>query len=237
MLSCFRGDLQYASNNASCTALFIDAENISYKWAARIVGIAKEKGEVFVKEAYANWREPALKNWVEQARKFGLSPVDCFSTAKRNSLDIALTVGAMDTCLTCPWITTFVLATNDGDFSALANYLLKKGRTVVGVGTDAASGYFRAAVSEFYELRGDIPALARTSALDAKAVNVLKRYTCKGGWFTGSQLRQYLDASGLRAFNVKDVGFEKWLTATGMFDVRKPNNRPPSLFRLKKEYQ
>lgn len=134
-------------------ALFIDAENVSRAFARRLMRLAEEEGEPCVREAYGDFANPSVSGWVRPARELGIRPCEQPSGGrKKNSADCALTVGAMDARFTRPDIGTFVIATSDGDFSALVAYLTRAGIRVVVAGAATAPKCLRACATRFVEL-------------------------------------------------------------------------------------
>lgn len=240
MMSQNEGMAAEMSKSKARIALLIDAENIPSARAAGVVEIAQSEGEVLISEAYGDWSNPTIKGWVDQVRLLGIRAVEQVSTGKKkNSADCAFTVGAMDIHFTCPWVNTFVLATSDGDFTALASYLIRAGHRVVGIGTENAPRYFRASVSEFFEVEDGVPAPLWADDdrnVDERAREVLCQIGRAGAWHTGGELCKALADAGIE-IDFKKMGFsgfEKWLKATGMF---KADGQSPTYFKLKKEYR
>ena len=77
-------------------AIFIDAENVGPSFSTQIFGYARSLGEVTVREIYGSgislneWGDSLLENTIHT--NFTLRP-----NRYKNSSDIALTIGAMET--------------------------------------------------------------------------------------------------------------------------------------------
>jgi uncharacterized LabA/DUF88 family protein len=136
-------------------ALYIDWENIKYSlWnrdgrapnALTLKEAASAYGRVVVAKAYANWQEAQHQADPNDLYSAGIEPIyvptrtynttDSLkaATRRKNSVDIKLTVDAVDYCLMNPNIQSFVLVTGDGDFVHLVNSLRSRGKQVVVVG-------------------------------------------------------------------------------------------------------
>ena len=133
-------------------ALFIDADNISFKFGKQIFDALEHRGEIFIRRIYGNWEKPSLRGWNDCILNFSLRPVQQidFATGK-NATDMSLTIDAMDV-LHGGKAEVFALVSNDSDFTPLAIRLREGGMNVIGLGGGQVSNSFRAACSEFIEL-------------------------------------------------------------------------------------
>ena len=133
-------------------ALFIDADNISFKFGKHIIATLESRGELFIRRIYGNWEKPSLHGWNDCIRDFALRPVQQtdFVTGK-NATDMSLTIDAMDV-LHRDNVEIFALVTNDSDFTPLVIRLREGGMNIIGFGNANASNAFRAACNEFIDL-------------------------------------------------------------------------------------
>ncbi len=136
-------------------ALYIDWENIKYSlWnrdgrapnALALKEAASGYGRVVVAKAYANWQEAQHQSDPNDLYSAGIEPIyvptrtyasnDATQAAirRKNSVDVKLTVDAVDYCLMNPNIRNFVLVTGDGDFIHLVNALRSRGKQVIVIG-------------------------------------------------------------------------------------------------------
>lgn len=136
-------------------ALYIDWENIKYSlWnrdgrapnALALKEAAAGFGRVVVARAYANWQDAQHQADPNDLYSAGIEPIyvptrtyasnDALKTSvrRKNSVDVKLTVDAVDYCLMNPNISKFVLVTGDGDFIHLVNALRSRGKQVVVIG-------------------------------------------------------------------------------------------------------
>lgn len=150
-----RKELEAKNGSASDVALYIDWENIKYSlWnrdgrapnAIALKEAAAGFGRVVVARAYANWQDAQHQADPNDLYSAGIEPIyvptrayapnDAMQTAirRKNSVDVKLTVDAVDYCLMNPNIRKFVLVTGDGDFIHLVNALRSRGKQVVVIG-------------------------------------------------------------------------------------------------------
>ncbi|MGR3291981.1 MAG: NYN domain-containing protein [Paracoccaceae bacterium] len=125
-------------------ALLIDGENISSSLADAIMSVAVKLGEVTVKRIYGNFR--ALPSWeaVPGYRQM-------HSGIGRNSADMLLAIEAMELA-SSGLISTFAIATSDGDFGHLATHLRESGFNVIGIGEEKAPDSFRKSCTKFEQI-------------------------------------------------------------------------------------
>ena len=124
-------------------ALFIDLENIALgvrdaKYSSfeisKVLERLVEKGKLIVKKAYADW-----ERYQEYKRPFheaGIELIDIPQKRYRgkNSADIKLVVDAMELAAAKEYVTIFVIASGDSDFTPLVSKLKENDKYVIGVG-------------------------------------------------------------------------------------------------------
>ena len=133
-------------------AVFIDAENISAKYAARLIEEAANYGDVIVRRVFADWSSPNVQAWKETVARHSLIAGQQFSAVKgKNSGDISLIINAM-VVLFEKDIDVFCLASSDSDFTRLVQELREREKTVVGFGLKQTAQAFVNAFSEFIYL-------------------------------------------------------------------------------------
>ena len=133
-------------------AVFIDAENVSSKFADKIMEEASNYGDVIIKRAFADWSNGAVEPWRTAVSKHSIIAEQQFSAVRgKNSGDIALIIDAM-VVLFEKNIDVFCLASSDSDFSRLVQELRERGKTVVGFGKKITKQEFVNAFTEFIYL-------------------------------------------------------------------------------------
>lgn len=135
-------------------AILIDAENVSYKNANKIMEIMSAKGDIILREVIADWtkfakskiigtemlhkiscREHLVDGWRKESAKFSMTPIQQFNyVPKKNASDMAMAIEAMKILYEKNYIDIFCLVSNDSDFTRLAQELRGHNKLVVGMG-------------------------------------------------------------------------------------------------------
>jgi len=150
-------------------AVFIDAENISAKYAARLIEEAANYGDVIVRRVFADWSSPNVQAWKETVSKHSLIAEQQFSAVKgKNSGDISLIINAM-VVLFEKDIDVFCLASSDSDFTRLVQELREREKIVVGFGLKQTAQAFVNAFSEFIYLDNSDTAVEKGKLSEKKA--------------------------------------------------------------------
>ncbi|MBR3863718.1 MAG: NYN domain-containing protein [Clostridia bacterium] len=136
-------------------AVFIDAENISARFADKIFAEASTYGDVIIRRVYADWSSPNVQAWKDVVNKHSLLAEQQFSAVKgKNSGDISLIINAMIVLFERD-IDVFCLASSDSDFTRLVQVLREREKAVVGLGLKQTAQAFVNAFSEFIYLDSD----------------------------------------------------------------------------------
>jgi uncharacterized protein (TIGR00288 family) len=129
-------------------ALFVDFENLALGARDRgveldlgvVMDALSERGRVVVRRAYADWNlftdhRPGLVaqriELIEIPQRTGM--------VRKNAADIKLAVDALELAFERDFITTFVIASGDSDFTPLVLKLRELNRRVVGVGIEGST--------------------------------------------------------------------------------------------------
>src|ERR687896_1893794 len=129
-------------------ALFIDFENLAIGARDRggdidmsvIMDALSERGRVVVRRAYADWnlfsdhRAGLMSERIEMIeipQRTGI--------IRKNAADIKLAVDALELAFEREFITTFVIASGDSDFTPLVLKLRELNRRVVGIGVEGST--------------------------------------------------------------------------------------------------
>jgi uncharacterized LabA/DUF88 family protein len=139
-------------------AVFIDADNVSYKHFQRVLREARSMGEPTIIHAYGN--SPVVKKWVTAGA--GIHVVERptqAGTRSRNSADISLIIEAVDRANEYDHL---CLVTSDADFTLLAKHLRNKGKAVTVFGGSKTKKCLRRAVTKFVNL--EVPSRVQTAS-------------------------------------------------------------------------
>lgn len=116
--------------------LYIDADNISHKYAEKLFQEIELYGNFFVKKIFADWSKTETKSWAKIIEKYGLEPIQCFRHNKKQSTDIYLITQVINDTYFLPRINHYILATSDSDFIHLCQNLKKLGKQLTIFGND-----------------------------------------------------------------------------------------------------
>ncbi|HVF54463.1 MAG TPA: NYN domain-containing protein [Actinomycetota bacterium] len=129
-------------------ALFIDFENLAIGARDRgetldmaiIMNALSERGRVVVRRAYADWNLFAdmRQNLVAQRIEMIEIPQRT-GMVRKNAADIKLAVDALELVFERDFLTTFVVASGDSDFTPLVLKLRELNKSVIGVGVEGST--------------------------------------------------------------------------------------------------
>jgi uncharacterized protein (TIGR00288 family) len=136
------------ANDEERLALFVDFENLAIGARDRgeefdfgvIMDALSERGRVVVRRAYADWnmfsdyRSELVSQRIEM-----LEVPQRTGFVRKNAADIKLAVDALELAFQREFITTFVIASGDSDFTPLVLKLRELNRRVVGVGVEGST--------------------------------------------------------------------------------------------------
>lgn len=144
----------FLMNNA---AVLIDAENIGPRHIKEIFDELNTKEiNLKIKRAFADWTHPSLptSDWRKVLNTYAIRPTHLFNFSNgKNASDIQLVIFSMQTLYEHQDIDTYILVTNDSDFTPLVLALKENGKHVIGYGGESASVSLENACDEFYTIK------------------------------------------------------------------------------------
>ena len=133
-------------------AVLIDAENISSANAKQIFDTMSTYGEVTIRQIFADWSMPQVKNWREEIANYSIIANHQFSfVSGKNTSDLSLVIQAM-IILYEKDVDTFCIVSSDSDLTRLVQELRERNKEVIGMGSRPAINSFVNAFSEFIYL-------------------------------------------------------------------------------------
>jgi uncharacterized protein (TIGR00288 family) len=129
-------------------ALFIDFENLAIGARDRggeidmavIMDALSERGRVVVRRAYADWNLFSDHRAGLMAERIEMIEIpQRTGIIRKNAADIKLAVDALELAFEREFITTFVVASGDSDFTPLVLKLRELNRRVVGIGVEGST--------------------------------------------------------------------------------------------------
>ncbi len=136
-------------------AVFIDAENVSFRHFDSILEQLKDVGLLATVKVYGNWSNNLLNGWKRLAKLHDLEKIHQDQTGK-NAADMVLVMDVIEFMHYRLDIDAFCLVSSDSDFSQLSLRLRGRGKTVLGFGEAKSPIDYRKTFSEFTVL-GALP--------------------------------------------------------------------------------
>ncbi len=146
--------------NGNRVAVLVDYENLVIEYRkkfgkaevidwADVIDFSRQFGKVLVKKAYADFRGELPDR--DNLMRLGFDPVTVPKKQGKNGVDVKIAVDALDILVVKDTkIDTLVIASGDGDFAPLVNYLKDFGKTVIGIGIHGSIAEFlRCACHDF----------------------------------------------------------------------------------------
>jgi uncharacterized LabA/DUF88 family protein len=136
------------ANDEERIALFLDFENLAIGAKERgetldisvIVEALTERGRVVARRAYADWNLFADYRQSLVAERIEMIEVpQRTGIVRKNAADIKLAVDSLEMAFEREFITTFVIASGDSDFTPLVLKLRELNRRVIGVGVEGST--------------------------------------------------------------------------------------------------
>ncbi len=181
-------------------AVLIDYDNFNnelyLEWLYKAINKMSPSVRLLVNNAfYSNLGDTKLNR---KLQKFELTPIMQINHSDmKNATDIKMTIEAMK-LLDNDCIDTFVIASNDSDFSAVVDYLKFKGRLIIGASTKDVSSQYKKRFDEFIDLNAMINQNnSKETIFDDKDPRINELLT---------QIQKIMDASDKEYIHLSDVG-------------------------------
>lgn len=135
-------------NDEERIALLIDFENLALGARDRggtldlavIMDALSERGRVVIRRAYADWNLFTEHRAALVAQRIDLIEIpQRTGMVRKNAADIKLAVDALELAFEREFVTTFVIASGDSDFTPLVLKLRELNRKVIGVGVEGST--------------------------------------------------------------------------------------------------
>ena len=136
------------ANDEERIALFVDFENLAIGARERgevlnmsvIIEALSDRGRTVSRRAYADWNLFSEHRQGLVAERIEMIEVpQRTGMVRKNAADIKLAVDALEMAFTRDFITTFVIASGDSDFTPLVLKLRELNRRVIGVGVEGST--------------------------------------------------------------------------------------------------
>ena len=168
-------------------------------------------GEVNIRRAYGDWKNPSLKGWESKLFDYSLEPIHQppYTTTK-NASDIKMTVDIMKIMCQSSFIDYIALATSDSDFTPLVTEIKSQGISVLGFGEEKTSNVLQKACSEFIELghKEQVSDLHTNIKLINILVNAVRHKKGDDEYAYVSDVGTYL--KNQNSISAKKYGYKTW---------------------------
>ena len=111
-------------------AIYIDADNVSYKSVEEILARANNCN-VIIKKIYADWTHESMKRWAVKAKKYGFQGIQCFGNERKQTSDVYMVTDIINDLYNNKFIEMVILATSDIDFTHLCHIIKQKNKKLV----------------------------------------------------------------------------------------------------------
>ena len=111
-------------------AIYIDADNVSYKSVEEILDRASNCN-IIIKKIFADWTDESMKKWAVKSRKHGFQGIQCFGNERKQTSDIYMVTDIINDLFNNKFIEMVILATSDIDFTHLCHIIKEKNKKLV----------------------------------------------------------------------------------------------------------
>lgn len=198
-------------------AVLIDVENTSVNHIPAIFDtLKKHKIDAYIKQAYGDWSNNALKFWPNILNSYAIRPIHCFSIGSKNITDMRLIIDTMD-LLHKEKLDGFCIVSSDSDFTPLALRIRENKLLIYVFGKNNTKKEFKEACDKFFNVnnlvKGNISqSSVNNDILDRAILNVIykaiKDNKDNDGWANFSTVAQYLKES-YPDFEPSQYGYSK----------------------------
>ena len=112
------------------TTIYIDADNVSYKFIDDIINKSKQYN-VISKKIYADWTQENMKKWAERAKRHGFEGIQCFGNNFKQTSDIYMVTDIINDIYSNNYLDCIILATSDIDFTRLCQIVKIKNKKLI----------------------------------------------------------------------------------------------------------
>lgn len=130
------------------TVVLIDAESVDASHCSSIVSQSKKAGEVAEMRYYARQKDSHTKAWKDAAKENDIKPILMAGNPEHNKIDNKLIKDAKRILRENKSIDIFCIASRDGDYTELVNFLRENKKRVVVLATRDTSQKLKDSASE-----------------------------------------------------------------------------------------
>lgn len=142
------GEPEKSSIMKKNTMIFIDAESISANHCSKIIGQCKGVGEIYEARYYALQNDNSTVAWKSMAKQYSIKPILMYGAPEHNKIDNKIIKDIKRIVETNKSIDIFCIASRDGDYCEIVEYLRKRKKRVVILATKNTSKRLKGKASE-----------------------------------------------------------------------------------------
>ncbi len=130
------------------TMVFIDAESVSADKCPGIVGQSKSAGEIYEIRYYARQKDNSTVAWKDMAKQYGIKPILMAGEPQKNKIDNKIIKDIKHILETNKSIDVFCIATRDGDYKEIVEYIQQRKKRAIVLATKNTSESLKDSASE-----------------------------------------------------------------------------------------
>lgn len=120
-------------------AVFIDGDNISYKYIPNILNEIKTYGRIIINNIYCDWSDKQNDKLRQASINSGINNCHCDKISGKNSTDIKLMVDLMKTLYTMDHISLYYIVTSDSDYRHVIPEIKMKNKKIHVIGKEQSN--------------------------------------------------------------------------------------------------
>ena len=188
-------------------AVYIDADNVSYKSVNQIMSSCNDS-DIIIKKIYSDWTNVRMKRWSDKAREYGFQGIQCFGSKKKQTSDIYMITDIINDLYSNNFIEKIILATSDIDFTNLCHVIKSKNKKLI-IFTPQKSSLSNLTSEE--ETEEHVNKKPRLNNSDKTLINILKKPLLNNNTMTISKYKKKLKDILPNNFNIDFNHIEKEL--------------------------
>lgn len=136
-------------------AVFIDGDNISSGLFETVYDRLQASYSISLTRVYGDYSQPAMAKWHDVCRNRGFEQIQCANSPKKNSTDLKLIDDIYFNLYENQRIKTYIIVSNDRDYTFVVQRLKSKGKKVLIVGHNNTPLVYKNLADEFICLKSD----------------------------------------------------------------------------------
>ena len=133
------------------TIILVDGENISAKYAERIIAISNRLGNVTERKVYHHQKDPVTRQWSERAKDGDYKDILLYGPPAKDKVDLKMQKDAR-AYLRKPEVDMVCVVTSDGGFHHLAGDAQSAGKRLCFIAGKQASRKLRNTGAQFMRM-------------------------------------------------------------------------------------